>query len=292
MQQQGRDVLVEFGGDIRYDVAEAEITVGGFPLHLGDVVAREEGQTVGDDPKQQDAEGIEVRAGVVGDALERLRGDVFHGAGHGVGGVAVDAPEEAEVAEDVGGFGGVGLQEDVAGFDVAVDEAAAMDVIEGRENLGREVAHLRELDAGAAEGAIPRGMVVHAVVDALPVLAVVEDPDDVGVIQIGEGFEFPPQELQRPEVRLQDRLYGDIAAAGAVVGFEHLGRAGAADGFADVVAVGQHGERPPASPFAGGGYSRRDGHRPSPSIYYPGAEYYDEVKGRGGRRRGPRPSRP
>ena len=90
-------------------------------------------------------------------------------------------------------------QEDIAGLDVAMDDAVAVGRLEGVGHLNRDVDELRYLDAAVVDVVAQRGAAhqLHHDERAAFVLADIEDRADVGMVQGGCGARLGAQPLQR-----------------------------------------------------------------------------------------------
>ena len=166
--------------------------------------------------------------------MEGFWGDV-EGGGPDFAGVDAVAGEvgEAEVDDFGGALGG---EEDIAWFDVAVDEAGVAGGFEAEDDLFGEVE-----DPGFGEAALGADFFVeaaafdefHGDVEVVVVAAGGEDLDDVGVADaggdVGFAFELAEAAVILAEVWVED-FEGEDAAEGVVVGFEDAAHAAEAEG--------------------------------------------------------------
>jgi hypothetical protein len=197
---------------------------------------------------EADAEGVLIGAGGGGLAEVLLGRDVWRRAGEGAaatgagvglvvrgagaGLVAVLGEGEAEV-EDAGAA--VGVDDDVVGFEVAVDDAAAVgggEAPTGGEEHGDDLAPgVRASQPLAEREALDE---LHGDEDLVAVGADVEEGDDVGVRELGHGLGLAQEAgaaevllLAAGEARVQE-LDGDLAVElGVIGGIDHAHAAGA-----------------------------------------------------------------
>ena len=203
----------------------------------GDGGVGREGHRAGDRLDEDEAERVHVGLAVDGLALGLLRrgvaGGAEHGAlrlgprrlGQGAGQAEVGDAQPAVVAE-----------QEVGGLDVAVDEAAAVGVVEGPGGLEADEQGLRrrEPDALVEHGAqAAAAEVLGDDVGRAVVVAPVVDGDDVRVVQGRGRLRLGPEAAEEGVVvgegGVQD-LHRDPAAEAHVVGQEDLGRRAGADG--------------------------------------------------------------
>ena len=211
------------------------------PLGWGD--ERAVGAFAGEHFVENDPEGVDVGAVIGGGTGALFGGGVGGGAGGGevdgvggwVGGGAVHDGGDAEV----GDFDGAGfIDEEVFGFDVAVDDAVVVGALEGVADRGddgegfgggetaglEELAEIETVDEFHDEEAAAGG------------LAEVVDGDDVGVIEGGEGFGFGGEAGGEGWVGgafRGEEFEGDEPVEGALSGFEDDAHAAAAEAFED-----------------------------------------------------------
>ena len=103
-------------------------------------------------------------------------------------------------------------QHDVRRLQVAVDDAAVVGVLQGRDDLQGQVEHLRPRQpAPLAEDrlAIPAVDVLHRVEEQPVVAAGLEEMDDVGMVELPQGLDFALEP-------------GDEDVVSGQVGVEHL----------------------------------------------------------------------
>ena len=154
-----------------------------------------------------DAEGEDVGA-LVGVAGLLLGGHVVGGAHDGMGageraGLPGDGSGKAEVGELGAAFGG---DEDVAGFDVAVDDVFRVGVMQGVADLGDDFQRLRGVQAGAGEDALEVGAidVFHREIEQPGTrLAEVVNGNDARVLEPGEGLRLTTETGDEVLVRSQ-----------------------------------------------------------------------------------------
>ena len=209
----------------------------------GERVVAVEGQAAGGELVEHDAEGVEIGAAVDFFAQRLLGRHVGDGAGDAALAGDADgalADGEAEIDElDRGGAGAVG-EEDVGGFEVAVDEAVLVGVAEGFAELGGELDGFFEgfgfafLEARAFDQ-------LHDEVGHVLVLADVVDGDHVRVAEGGRGAGLAEEAL----AGVADLVVGaeDLdrhrALEVRVPGAEDDAHAAAADLLVEAVAVGE-----------------------------------------------------
>ena len=204
-----------------------------------------EGRAAGQHLVGDDGEGVDVGGGGEVLAAHLLRGHVAwraHGeAGHGEAG-GVEGAGDAEVGE---GGATAGVDDDVAGLDVAVDHALSVGVVEGAGELGDDAAGL-----GWGEGSALGDDAVEAlafeeahgdVAAAVGGGADVVDGDDVGMVEASGEACFLVEALAEVGVvgvGGGDGLEGDLALEDAVEGaVDGCGRA-ASELRLDGVAIG------------------------------------------------------
>ncbi len=180
-----------------WGVAGGEVEVG---VHEAGRVAAGEGGSPGEGFVEHAAQAVDVDAGVgvarVGEAFGGHVGHGSHGqAGGGQaggGGVAGDA--EVDEVDEVGVFVDAGVDEqDVRGFDVAVDESGAVGGVEGAGGLGDDGdGSLGAQGAGVGEdlGEVAAFDQGHVQEQSAVDFAVVVDGDDVGAAESGGGVGF------------------------------------------------------------------------------------------------------
>nr|POE88384.1 hypothetical protein CFP56_11613 [Quercus suber] len=127
--------VLELGDGLAHDVGE-EVDEAGARVHLGAVGG--EGEAVLRDFQQRHAERPDVRGDGVGLPGDAFGGHVVGGADEGVGvAFGAELAADAEVAElDLA----LAREQDVAGLDVAVDDAVAVEVGEAVEHPLRHLA--------------------------------------------------------------------------------------------------------------------------------------------------------
>jgi hypothetical protein len=206
---------------------------GGVDLGVEDGIGGGAGEGVApcDGPEEHESDGVEVgsgrQVGVAAGLLgghEEGRSDDASGRGEVFALALVVVGGDAEVDD----FGvrvsvGVARQEDVAGLDVAVNDAARVGVGEAGEELLEDLADLGEGELLAAEHVGERDAFdeLHGEVE-LPVFggAEVEDHGDVGVAKRGDRAAFTDEALTDPLVA------GEVGA-------EHLERDGPVERLLD-----------------------------------------------------------
>ena len=250
--EEAGDPAFEAGGDVAAQLFHGvrhflEVGVDEF----GDVFAVE-GGVAGDGFVEDAAEGVEVGAVVDGEALELFGGHVVDGAhegvevvdGLGLGGIEIFGEAEVEDFDLEERLGRAPGDHEVAGLEVAMDEAEGVGGDDGLEALVGEAKEVLELE-GAADDDVFEGFAFdefHDDVGALGVDAVVEDGDDVGVLEAGGGHGLAPGLLDEFAVILgdlhADAFDGDGAIEVVVDGAVDVAKTAAADEFPDFKAVG------------------------------------------------------
>ena len=204
-----------------------------------------EGPPAGDHLEEHHAQAVDVGAGVQLAAQDLFGAHVGGGAhGHGGDGGALQGFGDAEVGEE---GAAMAVDHDVAGLEVAVDEAFVVGVVEGGGQLPEDVGGL-----GQGQGAFPLHQEA-AEGDAVDVfeddegdgsLAFEgEEADDVGVVELGQGLGLAGEAADEVGVFGQvfaEDFDGDPGHASAVEGEEDVGHAAAADGFEDFVAIAEN----------------------------------------------------
>ncbi len=198
------------GGDVDRLLAEA-----------GDQVAERGaagvGEAAGEHLEEDDAGGVEVGALVDRLAERLLGGEVLERADGGLGGgdpgvVALEVEGEAEVGELDGAVVG---EQDVAGLDVAVDDADAVQRGEAAEDLGGKRHGLldRQRPFGHSVAQRAAGDRLERDEDGRTRALDVENADDVGVGEIAGDADLALQTRQRArgEAVLAQDLERDLA---------------------------------------------------------------------------------
>ena len=187
-----------------------------------------------------------------------VRGAQRHpGLGHpGAAGTA-HGQGDAEVGDE----GGAVVEEDVLRLDVAVDDAVAVGVIQRRGNFARDPNRVRNRQLFLPVQPISQRFPFHEghhVVRGAVYLSRVDQAEDVGVLQSGDGANLSDEPVGADhggELGPQD-FDGDPASVFQVLGEIHGGHAALAQLPLDAVAVGQGGgealgaHRAPAEPRA------------------------------------------
>ena len=196
----------------------------------GDRRVGRERHRAGDGLDQGEAEGVDVGPAVDRLALGLLGRGVAGRAEHralGLGpGRLGQGPGQAEVGD---AEAAVVAEEEVGGLDVAVDEPAAVGVVEAPGGLEADEEGLRRGEAGAAVEHGPEAPAAEVLGDEVggaAVVAPVVDGEDVGVVQGRRGLGLGPEATEEGVVvgeRLVEHLHGDAALQADVVGQEHLG---------------------------------------------------------------------
>jgi len=133
-----------------------------------------------------------------------LRGDVARRAeGRAQRGRPADLHRQAEVGQD-GPAAGLGVEKDVGGLDVAVDDAPRVGVVQGVAHIAHDLqdALRRDGPPGAARLLDHLGQrlapdQLHGDEEQVAGLAVLVDADDVGVIETGDGPRLQAEALNR-----------------------------------------------------------------------------------------------
>ena len=196
---------------------------------------------------EDDAEGVDVAAGVDAHALGLFRREVGGGAhdrsGLGQALLGVDGPGDPEVRDLDGSLFG---DEHVARLDVAVDHPVAMRVGERpgdiRGDLGRPVGVQRPGRAQDRRQGPAVDELHHDEIGAV-VLAPVEDGDDVGVREVGRRLGLPAEALHEGPVHRElgeEHLERDRAVQELVPGAVHLGHAATCHQMRELVSPREH----------------------------------------------------
>ena len=163
------------------------------------------------------------------------RADLFPGIGAGLAGLTRRL-HDAEIGEN----GPAVLEENVAGLHVAVDDAAAVRIGEGVEEILGEAPHFRQGESDVRDP-VPDRLALeeghHEEVDPVPGVVVV-DRDDVGVAVVGEGAGLEAKALhgRRSRMLWAQRLHRNRAIEPRVVCPVHDTHAAAPDLLTDQVA--------------------------------------------------------
>ena len=175
-----------------------DVPVGDLDGHVVGV-----GLRPGEHLVEHDADGVEVGAGVGTGAGDELGGDVADGADEGLRrrrrGDGAGEPEIGEL--DLA----VGAEQDVVGFEVAVDDARGVDRLEGGEDRVEDDDRLPRGERSAVlelPAQRHRGQVLHDEVDDVAVARLIVDGHEVGVGE-ATGVDRLPAEP------LDERLIGD-----------------------------------------------------------------------------------
>ena len=252
-RQQAVDEVDEPAGDRRAQAAE----VGRVALQPGErgvgVGLAEERDAPGEALVQHQAERVQVGPTVELAAADLLRRQVLGRAHHHVvarevlaGGV--EPLGDAEVGQQ---HAAVRRDEDVAGLDVAVDEAGVVGGVEGggdaRADVDRQLGAQPRLHVEQLAQALAVDQLHHDGL-AAAVLEHVVHGDDVGVGQAGDGDRLAAEPFGDDGVGGQARLQplqGDATVERDVGGQPHLGHPALGQPSLQPVAAGQH-DRVPA----------------------------------------------
>ncbi|SII95339.1 Uncharacterised protein [Mycobacteroides abscessus subsp. abscessus] len=154
-----------------------DVPVGDLDGHVVGV-----GLGAGEHLVEHDADRVEVRAGIRPCPGDEFGGDVADGADERLRrrrrGDRAGEPEVGELDLTVG------AEEDVVGFEVAVDDAGRVDGLEGGEDRVEDDDRLPRGEGAAVLELAPqghRGQVLHDEVDDVAVAGLVVDGDEVGV---------------------------------------------------------------------------------------------------------------
>lgn len=207
------------GFDVGFDVAGVLVALGGFGFECAeddfveadvdlDFSARggeaAEGEFAGEEFVEDDAEGVDVGTVVDGTAAGDLFGSHVVGGAHGLacageraggGAAGLRLFETEELGEsEVGDFyPSAIIEQDILGFDVAMDDPFVVGELEGVADLADDFECLLRVGRAICDH-LPEGWafdVLHEeVVEAAGGLTEVENADDVGVVQPGEGTGF------------------------------------------------------------------------------------------------------
>ena len=138
------------------------------------------------------------------------------------------------------------MEQDVLGLDVAVDHAVAVGVAQGAGDLGRDPDDVGDRKLLLAPEPVAQRFALderHHVVRSAADLARVDEPEDVGVLQVGDGLDLAEEPLGADDGREvgAEHLDGDLALVAEVVGEVDRGHAALAELALDAVAVGENG---------------------------------------------------
>ena len=128
----------------------------------------------------------------------------------------------------------VGIDENIARFEVAVDDAALMGVQNGLGDALEESEPRRDVELVGLEILAQRQAadIVHRIVHSPIRCTAVVDRDDVGMFELGGDGDLafePPLRLFRSKRAFQQELQGDISLRRKVCRFVHESHAAAAD---------------------------------------------------------------
>ena len=272
LAEQAFDPLAERGREIGAMLGQRRqrmLQVGGGDQ--GSVVALE-GHATGECLVVNDAEGVQIRAGVDQAAGEEFRGHGVHragggGVGHAAGGQRL---RQAKVDDlQVEGVVHVPENEQVAGLEVAVQQARLMGGADAGQGLAHQFAEILQGQRPLAQSLFQALALehLHDQVGALAVLAVVEHGDEVGMADAVEPARLAQQVFLAGAVGVQS-LEGDVPVLRGVEGAEHRAAAAGSQGGQDLVAVvhggGTHpigAERIEYNVFARAGFRKSRGDR-------------------------------
>ncbi len=217
-------------------------------LHMlvgdGDRCVAEEGRLTNHHLKQDDAQRIQVTAGVDGLALGLFRREVGGGSHDrpGLGQLVIGAAEGTSDTK-VSHLHLTGLGDhDVAGLDVAVDRAVAMGEAQSNSDLVGYLGRPLTRNRGLSGDDISQRLAFHILHDnevRAVVLAPVVDRDHVGVIQIGGGLSLPPEPSHKSGlsgVLREQHFDRHRAIQKLILGQEHIGHAPAGNSTMQFVA--------------------------------------------------------
>ncbi len=145
---------------------------------------------------------------------------------------------------EIGDQGLLVVEQDVLGLDIPVDDAVAMRVIQRRADFGGDAHGIRDGELLLSRQAIAERLALderHDVVRRAVDLAGIDQPQDVGVLQVGDGLDLTQEPLGADDGRElgAQHLDGDLAVVLEVVGEVDGGHAALAELALDRVAVGQ-----------------------------------------------------
>ena len=147
---------------------------------------------------------------------------------------------------EVGHQGPAIVQQDVLRLDVAVDHAVAVGVVERPGDLGSDADRIADRELLLAVQPVPQRFALderHHVVRGPVDFAGVDQAEDVGVLQVGDGLDLAEEPLgadHRRELRPQ-HLDRDLAVVLQVLGEIHRRHAALPQLPLDAVAVGEGG---------------------------------------------------
>ena len=167
------------------------------------------------------AEAVDVAGGsdVVVLAAGLFGGEIRPGPDHGaaLGEVGVSGVEACQAEVDDAG-GAVGVEEDVVGFEVAVEDAALVGVLDAEGGLRDQSGGVEGREGAAAE-ALGEGAAFDQLGGEVGVAALeagVEEAGDVGVVEAAGDVGFALEAAPRARVDLEQDLEGDVLPAGGV----------------------------------------------------------------------------
>lgn len=191
---------------------------------------------------QDDTAGVHIGAGVRRAVLYLLGGEIGDRAEDGPGGVGdgADRPYESEVGDlDPA----VVPYQDVLRLHVAVHEARPVCRAEGGEDRLQDVQGGPRLERAAIAQHVAQGAardVLHRQVDVLPLGALVEDRDHIGVREPGHGLGLADEALDERDIGRQRRVHhleGEHPVEPGVHGPVDRGHAAHGDAGIDAVAA-------------------------------------------------------
>ena len=136
------------------------------------------------------------------------------------------------------------MQHDVLGLDVAVDHPVPVGIVEGAGDLGREPDGVGDGQLLLAGEPVAQALALHERHDVIrgPMdLARVDQAENMGVLQVGDGLDLAEEPLGPDHGRElgPEHLDGDLAGVPKVLGEVDRGHAPRPELALDAVAVGQ-----------------------------------------------------
>jgi hypothetical protein len=172
------------------------------------------------------------------------RAETHPGLGHPVAAGAGDGERDTEVRDQRGAV----VQQDVFGLDIPMDHTMAVGVVQRGRHFRREPEGVRYGELLLASQSVAEALPFderHHIPGRAIGFATVDEPEDVGVLQGGDGLDLAQEPLganDRGQFRPED-LDRDLAVVAQVLRQVDGGHAALAELPLDAVAVGQGGDK-------------------------------------------------